>query len=143
MTDTTRQLIEDLNEDLAYELSAIIQYLTYAARVTGPYRQELARFFMDEVPDETGHAEYLANKIVALGGKPTTVPKPVEEAADARGMLEAVARAEADAAKRYIERARQADEAGQKGLQVQLEDMVRDETGHLETTERILQDWKA
>jgi len=142
MSDKTQQLIDDLNNDLAYELSAIIQYLTYSARVTGPYRQELSRFFMEEVPDETAHAEYLANKIVALGGVPTTVPKPVEEASGARAMLEAVARAEADAAKRYTARALQAEEAGRKGLQVQLEDMVRDETEHLEQTERILRDWK-
>ena len=32
------QLIDHLNEDLSGELSAIIQYLTYAAKVTGPYR---------------------------------------------------------------------------------------------------------
>ncbi len=30
-------LIAHLNEDLAGELSAIIQYLTYAAKATGPY----------------------------------------------------------------------------------------------------------
>ena len=38
-------------------------------------------------------------------------------------------------------RARQADDFGDKGLSVQLEDMVRDESGHSEETERILRDW--
>lgn len=33
---TTGQLIVKLNEDLANEYAAILQYTTYAARVTGP-----------------------------------------------------------------------------------------------------------
>lgn len=134
-------LIEKLNEDLAGELGAIIQYLTYAAKVTGPYRPQLSQFFLAEVADEQGHAQYLANKIVALGGEPTTVPRPVPPAATNREMLEAVLAAERRAARDYTERARQAEEFGDKGLAVQLEDMVRDETGHSEETERILRDW--
>ncbi|MDT8437089.1 MAG: ferritin-like domain-containing protein [Gemmatimonadota bacterium] len=134
-------LIRNLNEDLAGELGAIIQYLTYAAKATGPYRPQLAEFFLAEVTDEQGHAQYLANKIVALGGEPTTMPRPVPEADTNRAMLEAVLAAERQAVKDYTERARQADEAGDKGLSVQLEDMVRDESGHSEETERILRDW--
>lgn len=73
-------LINNLNDDLAGELSAIIQYLTYAARVTGPYRPQLSQFFLTEVADEQLHAQFLANKIVALGGEPTTTPRPVPAA---------------------------------------------------------------
>jgi bacterioferritin len=40
-----------------------------------------------------------------------------------------------------MERAKQAEEFGDVGLQVQLEDMVRDETEHKEQLERILRDW--
>lgn len=39
-------LIKNLNEDLAGELSAIVQYITYAAKATGPYRPQLAQFFL-------------------------------------------------------------------------------------------------
>ena len=70
-------LIKHLNEDLAEELTAIIQYITYAAKASGPYRPQLAAFFLEEVADEQVHAQYLANKIVALGGEPTTTPNPV------------------------------------------------------------------
>ena len=45
-------LIGKLNEDLAGELGAIIQYLTYAAKATGPYRPQLSQFFLTEVADE-------------------------------------------------------------------------------------------
>jgi bacterioferritin len=104
-------LIQHLNGDLANELSAIIQYLTYAVRASGPYRPQLAQFFQAEVTDEQLHVQYLANKIVALGGEPVTEPAPVAEA------------------------------FGDKGLAVQLEDMVRDESNHSEETQRLLQDW--
>ncbi len=134
-------MIAHLNQDLAGELSAIIQYITSAAKATGPYRPQLAQFFLAEVADEQGHAQYLANKIVALGGEPTTEPRPVPPAGSNREMLEAVLAAERQAIVDYTQRAREADEMGDKGAAVQLEDMVRDETGHSEETERILRDW--
>ncbi|MEJ2320416.1 MAG: ferritin-like domain-containing protein [Gemmatimonadales bacterium] len=134
-------LIENLNKDLAGELSAITQYITYAAKVTGPYRPQLAGFFLAEVADEQGHAQFLANKIVALGGEPTTVAEPVPPAATNKQMVEAVLAAERQAVVDYSERAEQAEAYGDKGLVVQLEDMVRDESTHAEETERILRDW--
>ena len=136
-----QKLIDDLNEDLAYEYTAIIQYLTYAAAVSGPARPELRAFFEAEIPDETGHAQFLAGKIVALGGEPTTTPKPVARATTAKQMLEAILKAETDAHDRYAKRAAHAEELGMKGLQVQLETIIADESGHFEETERILREW--
>ncbi len=134
-------LIKSLNEDLSGELSAIIQYITYASKTNGPFRPQLAQFFSNEVADEQSHAQYLANKIVALGGEPTVSPRPVPGAASNREMLEAVRRAEQDAVQNYSKRAEQANQFGDKGLQVQLENIVADETNHLEETERILREW--
>jgi bacterioferritin len=134
-------LINHLNNDLAGELGAIIQYITYAAKATGPYRPQLAQFFLTEVTDEQLHAQFLANKIVALGGEPTTLPRPVPPAHTNREMLEAILAAERQATQDYTQRATEADELGDKGLVVQLEDMVRDESGHSEETERMLRDW--
>jgi bacterioferritin len=134
-------LIQRLNEDLAGEFGAIIQYVTYAAKATGPYRPQLAQFFLAEVADEQMHAQFLANKIVALGGDPTTSPRVVPGARSNRDMLEAVLAAEKQATADYTARAKEAEAFGDKGLAVQLEDMVRDESGHSEETERILRDW--
>jgi len=136
-----QKLIDALNRDLSREFSAIQQYITYAAKASGPMRLQLNEFFMGEVPDETTHAQFLANKIVALGGTPTAESAPVAEASDNHEMLEKVLQAEREAIEGYTERARQAEKFGDKGLQVQLEDMVRDETSHYEETERILRQW--
>jgi bacterioferritin len=136
-----KALIESLNEDLAGELGAVIQYITYAAKATGPYRPQLSQFFLAEVLDEQMHAQFLANKIVALGGEPTTEARAVPSASTNREMLEAVLAAERRAVADYTQRALDAEAFGDKGLVVQLEDMVRDESGHAEETERILRDW--
>jgi bacterioferritin len=136
-----QKLIDNLNEDLSNELSAIAQYLTYTAKATGPYRPQLANFFQSEIADEQMHAQFLANKIVALGGEPTTVAAAVPAAKTNREMLQAVLAAERQAVKGYTQRALEAEEFGDKGLVVQLEDMVRDESTHSEETERILRDW--
>lgn len=138
---TKEELIRALNEDLAGELGAIIQYITYAAKATGPYRPQLSQFYLEEVADEQGHAQFLANKIVALGGEPVTEPRAVPKARSNREMLEAVLAAEKQAIQDYTERAKQAEAFGDKGLAVQLEDIIRDETSHMEETERILRDW--
>ena len=89
-----QKMIDLLNEDLSGELGAIIQYITYAAKATGPYRPQLSQFFLTEVADEQMHAQFLANKIVALGGEPTTKPRLVPKAKTNRKMLEAVLDAE-------------------------------------------------
>lgn len=136
-----KDLIQRLNDDLAGEFSAIIQYLTYAAKATGPYRPQLAQFFLAEVVDEQAHAQFLANKIVALGGEPTTQPRAVPTARSNHAMLEAVLAAERRAVSDYTQRAKDAEAFGDRGLVVQLEDMVRDESTHSEETERILRDW--
>ncbi len=86
-------------------------------------------------------AQFLANRIVALGGEPPTSPRPVPSAKSNRETLEAVLTAERQATADYTQRAREAEEFNNKGLAVQLEDIVRDESGHSEETERILRDW--
>jgi bacterioferritin len=137
----TRTLIDGLNHDLAGELGAVIQNTSYATKTRGPFRPQLSQFFLGEIADEQGHAAFLANKIVALGGEPTTQPRPVPPARTIREMLEAVRSAERQAIADYTERLGQAEQVGDVGLKVQLENQIADETGHAEETERILRDW--
>jgi bacterioferritin len=56
-------------------------------------------------------------------------------------MLEAIVVSERRATEDYVQRAKDAEAFGDKGLAVQLEDFIRDESGHCEETERILRDW--
>ncbi len=141
MAVTREQLIEGLNEDLAGELQAVIMYIQYSASVKGPYRQQLSQFFAGEIADELAHAQFLANKVAALGGLPTVQPKPVPQTDDARQMLQNVFDAESATIEAYKERARQAEEFGDVGLVNQLEDQIADETNHKEESGKILAGW--
>ena len=134
-------LIDHLNGDLAAELGAIIQFTIYAAKATGPYRPELANFFLAEVSDEQLHAQYLANKIVALGGEPTTITRLVIVSDSNQKNLETMLSDEKNIVKRYVERRSEAEAFGDYGLMVQIEDMIRDESNHAEEVERMLQNW--
>jgi bacterioferritin len=136
------QLIELLNGDLSREYQAIITYIQYAASVTGPYRQELKQFFLGEVPDETMHAQYLADKIAAMGGIPSVTPEAVPQETKVKKMLENIVEAERLARNNYSIRAKQADELGEVGLANHLEDMADDESNHLDETLKILSGWE-
>jgi bacterioferritin len=134
-------LINGLNHDLAGEYQAILMYTHYAAKITGPYRKELRAFFQTEITDEQGHAQFLADKIAALGGEPTTDPRPVPHTNEPREMLEHALEAEKQAIADYDERIHQADAYGDVGLRVDLENQVADETKHKEELELILSGW--
>jgi len=134
-------LIEGLNHDLAGEYQAVLMYTHYAAMLTGPYRRELRSLFQAEVPDELGHAQFLADKIATLGGEPTTQPRPVIACDDPREMLQIVLDAERQTIDDYQQRVEQAEAFGDLGLKVNLENQLADETRHKEEVERILAGW--
>lgn len=138
---TKDDLIHKLNEDLAGEYQAIIMYTTYAAMVTGPYRPTLKAFFAQEIPEELGHAQFLADKIASFGQQPTTEPRPVPQTSDPRQMLENGLAAEKQAIADYKARVEEALQLGEKGLSIHLETIVEDETRHYEETEKILRGW--
>ena len=141
MADIRQELIDGLNTDLAAEYQAVVMYRTYASLVSGPYRQDLRAFFEGEIPDELGHAGFLADKIVALGGVPTTDVPPVA-LGDNRQMLENALAAEIDTIQRYTIRLAQAEEAGEIAVKVQLENLIVDESQHRDDIRRILKDWR-
>jgi bacterioferritin len=141
MADTKR-LIEGLNEDLAAEYQAVVMYRTYASLVSGPWRQDLRAFFESEIPDELGHAALLADKIVALGGRPAVEVPPVPYTDDNRTMLENALEAEIDTIERYTKRIQEADEAGEIAVKIQLEDLIVDESRHRDEIRRMLKNWR-
>lgn len=133
-----QQLIDALNEDLAFEYSAIIQYTIYAAMVKGIHRRELHEFFLAEIPDEIEHAKYLAEKVVALGGTPVTHPKPIKIVSTPKEMLEEIYHAEKTTVERYIQHAKLAEDLGAKDVQVKLEEIIVQEANHRDEVAKIL-----
>ena len=133
-----KALIQGLNEDLANELGASILYLYQTSTAVGWDGEELREFLSAEITGEMQHAIFLAEKIAALGGKPTTEPRQHKCPKDVKGMLKYDLKLERDAVENYRLRAIQAEEAGEFGLKIKLEELIVDETSHAEQIERIL-----
>lgn len=134
-------LIDHLNNDLAGELQAICMYIQYSSMLRGANRKDLRELFQAEIPDEQGHAQLLSDKISIFGGVPHMEPRPVPEAQDAREMLQNVLEAEEQAIADYMERAKEAEDCGEIGLKVELEDVIVDETKHRDEVKLILSGW--
>ena len=142
MPGDRQELIDGMNQDLAAEYQAVVMYRTYAALVSGPFRPELRTFFEGEIPDELNHAAFLADKIVSLGGTPTTRAEEVPIVAGNRQMLEVALKAEEDTIARYTKRAEQAEACGEIAIKVELENLIVDETKHRDDIRRMLTGWK-
>ncbi len=140
MNKDMQTLIDGLNEDLAHEYGAAIQYSYSASVVSGLYRSALKPFFEAEITDELGHALYLSEKIKALGGLPTTKSADVPQPTEVKDILEASLKAEKDTIVRYEQRKKQAEALGLTELVNKLDDMIVDETHHKEEIERLLED---
>lgn len=135
---TKEQLIDGLNTDLAHEYQAVLMYNSYAAMASGIHRPLLKGFFDGEILEEVQHAQFLADKITALGGTPTTRPAEVELFDDPEKMLRQVLQAESETIDRYVKRRRQAEAYGDYGLAADLDELISDETKHKEETEKLL-----
>lgn len=130
-------LIEGLNEDMNLELEAVLRYLYHASTATGLLGHELRELLKADIPGELNHAIFLADKIAALGGElqiQVQMPKKVKTA---KQMMEIDIEAERRSIANYVERIKQAEEFGDRGLVIRLEDILSEETDHAEELERL------
>jgi bacterioferritin len=132
------KLIAGLNEDLAGELGTVIRYTYQAGKAMGPAGETVRALLREEIPDELGHAAFLTDVIVDLGGEPTTTPAEFARPDGLEAMLELDVEMETADVARYSEHARLADQLGEVELRVKLEEIAADEARHARTLRRIL-----
>lgn len=135
---TKEELIKGLNEDLAAELGTVIRYTYQAGKAFGFVGVELRELLAEEVVDELGHAAYLTDIIVDMGGEPTTTPADFRKPAGIKEMLAVDVEMELDDVTNYMKHAGMADELGEVDLKMKLEEMAADEAGHARELRRIL-----
>lgn len=131
-------LIRGLNQDLAAEWGTILRYTIQAASATGIQGEHLRDILREEVQDELGHAAFLSDVIVDLGGEPTTEPKQFFQPDTLKGMLELDLEMELQDVESYGRHAQLADQLGLAEIKVKLEEMAADEAGHARDIRRIL-----
>lgn len=132
------EFLELLNEDLISEFTAISHYVCYAACVKGVNRPELKEMFEEESASELGHAQFFADKIVALGGTPNISVQPPTPAANTMEMLTNLLALEKQTVINYTQRAQQARALGLQALSVDIENILTDELEHRDELELML-----
>ncbi len=133
-----QELIDALNMGLSLELQAIVQYLHHSYSIMGPFRSALADELSDFSKAEMHHMEYLSNKIVALGGDPTTQPAPISTSRNIMEMLQQDLNGENTAIDHYKKVLGMAEEIGDVDLKKTLEDIISVEIGHKEGLEKLM-----
>jgi bacterioferritin len=124
------EIIRGLNEDLAREYKAIIQYVVFSSTLKGAEYQDIAEQLKVHASQELAHALEVAKQIDYLGADPTVKNKEAEYSQDSRTMLEIDLRAEQETIKNYRERIRQAERAGEFALSEALRDIIVQEQDH-------------
>lgn len=131
-------LIQGLNEDLAAEWGTIIRYTYQAGKCFGVMGIEMREMFAEEILDELGHAKFLTDIIIDLGGEPTTTPKAFDKPEGLKAMLELDVEMELADVENYKNHAALAADLDMIDLQMALEDMAADEAGHARELRRII-----
>ncbi len=131
-------LIKGLNEDLAAELGTVIRYNYQSGKSFGLMGKELREMFTTEISDELGHASFLTDVIIDLGGEPVTTPKDFDKPVNLKEMLELDLKMEEDDVKNYLLHSKDAEDLGYTELKMKLEEMAADEAGHARELRRLL-----
>lgn len=130
------ELIENLNQALSLELAGVIQYSQHSYLVTGIEREIYKGFFRDQAEEAQDHAEFLGDKIVALGGVPTVEPSMIRQSTDLKEMLKQDLELEREAMAAYMAAW---NSCGEDDLPTKfwLEGQIADEQIHIEELEKL------
>ncbi len=97
------KLLEKLNQAIAAELQASIQYMWQHVQWKGIEHYAVSEGFKKIAVDEMKHAEKIAERLWYLGGRPTTEPSPITVGNTLEEMVSFDVKAEAEAISMYKE----------------------------------------
>ena len=132
------ELIQGLNNAMNREVTTFLRYMLQAASIKGAEWDSVRKLYQAEVADEVGHAQYLADKIIMLGGTPTLAPDLTAPPTDVRDMLKQDMVEEEVDVKGYMRLAELAEQAGLPDLKMKMEEQAADEATHAEEMRRFL-----
>lgn len=129
-TVTREQLIQGLQEDLAREYKAIIQYVIFSQKLDGARYMDIADQLETHAHQELDHALAVSRQLDYFGAYPIHDPKPVQVSENNEDMLWFDLQAEDETVRNYRERIRQAQDLGEFALAEVLQELVRQEQDH-------------
>lgn len=125
-----KDLVQGLQDDLAREYQAIIQYVIFSQKLDKAAYMNIADQLAVHAHQELDHALAISRQLDYLGAYPVHEPKPVEVSENNEEMLWADLRAEDNTIRNYRERIRQADALGEIALSEILRGIVKQEQDH-------------
>jgi bacterioferritin len=128
---TRKQLIAQLNEDLAREYQAVIAYVVYSQVLKGAAYMNIAAELEKHAAEELSHALIISNQIDYLGGMPAVVPKPVRTSEKAEEMLRFDLENEKETIRNYRQRIRECEQLEEYAIAEHLREILLDEQDHL------------
>ena len=139
MPKGSKELLQELNNALADELAAIIQYMYHHVMGSGLASPAILDTFKSTSITEMKHAEALAERIDLLGGVPSIEISAIKVGGDLTKMIRDDLAAEYRAIEMYkgiIKLAAKEDDPVTRRL---IEDILEDEEGHANTWETVLE----
>ena len=134
-----QDLLNGMNDQLNREISTFLRYMLQAASIRGAKDEPVRQMYLEEVMDEMGHAQYLANQICLLGGTPSLAPDLTPPPTDVKAMLKGDAEEEKKDVKNYMELVRKAEAEGLIALKMKMEDQAADEDEHGQEMLRLIE----
>jgi len=134
------RLKELLNKAIARELQVSIQYMWQNVEAKGIKGAMVRDIFRKTAITEMQHAEAIADRLVFLGGKPTTEPSTIRVGDSLEEMLREDVKAEEEAVEMYKEIIALADEEGDIVTRRLFENILIDEEKHLDEFRTLLEE---
>ncbi|MGE5190433.1 MAG: ferritin-like domain-containing protein [Gemmatimonadota bacterium] len=135
----SKELLDLMNEAIAREIQVSVQYLwqhVQWAGVTGfAVKDELKKIAIAEMK----HAEKIAERLVALGGRPTTKPSPILVGETLKEMLKTDRKDEEGAIVLYRKIVALARKDGDGVTERLFQEILADEEDHYSTFDGLLQ----
>jgi bacterioferritin len=129
-SSSKNEIIKGLNEDLAREYQAIIQYVVFSSTLKGAEYGDIAEELKVHASEELSHALEVAKQIDYLGGNPTVRPQEAGYSQDSKEMLKIDLKSEQETIRNYRDRIRQAENAGEYALSEKLRGIIAQEQDH-------------
>lgn len=133
-----QEILDGLNEIMSTEYTSMIQLMQHSFLMQGADRYTFADLLRDHAKDTLSHARELGDKIVALGGVPSTQIGEIRLSTDTSEMLRQDLEQHRAAIAKIDEMVAKADERKMVALRVLLENMSLEETQFLEELEKAL-----
>ena len=138
MPKASKKLLDALNEDLAYELAALTQYMWHHVMGQGLEFPAIADLFKEFSIQEMKHAEALAERRALRGGAPTTKPNEIKAGGNLKKMLQDDLAGEYTAIDLYTRHIALAEKEKDVVTRRLLESILGDEQGHANDLEAVL-----